>query len=57
MRRYSFERRRHAKAGHIDVTLALAPRMIGAGNLGDVVVGELLAGAVYQCAELTSVDE
>ena len=54
------QRRRLAEARHVligaRVRLA-APGVIGRRDLGDVLVGELLAGAVHHVPELAGVDE
>ena len=47
-----------AEAGDVFVGVGtVAPRVVGAGDAGDVVVGQLAVGAVHHPAQLAGVDE
>src|ERR1700688_1757502 len=52
--------RRLAEPAHVDVvasSLVAPPRMVGAGNLGYVLVGEFAVCAVDQCPHLAGIEK
>src|SRR3989442_1264226 len=54
------ERRRHAEPRHVGVRarlLVAAPGVVGARDLGDVLVGEFAVHTVYHRSKLTGIDE
>jgi hypothetical protein len=57
---YLVQLRALAEAGHVGVLAGLrlaAPGVVGVGDAGDVLVGQLAVGAVHHAAELAGVDE
>src|SRR6266508_5416261 len=54
------QRRCLAEAGYVGVlprVLLAAPGVVGAGDTGDVFVGQLAVGAIHHAAELAGVEE